>query len=332
MTHNIRIACPDCEHGFEELSRRQFVQTLGGAAALAGAASLWKPSAASAAPTPNSGAETAVKRFYDTLSETQKQEICFPYVHKHRSMVSANWHVTKPEIEGDFYTDAQRELIREIFRGVTSEDGYERFLKQMEDDSAGFGRYSVAVFGEPATGEFEWMLTGRHLTVRADGDSAPGAAFGGPIVYGHGETGNSKGNLFFYQSRKANDVFEALDPKQREAALLEKAPRENDVPLQGKDGKFPGVAVGELSADQKGLVEEVVKIMLAPYREEDVDEALATLKSGGGFDQLHMAFYKQGDLGEDRVWDIWRVEGPSFVWHFRGAPHVHTYINIGVKS
>jgi len=41
-----------------------------------------------------------------------------------------------------------------------------------------------------------------------------------------------------------------------------------------------------------------------------------------------MAFYQQDDLDNDKVWDIWRVEGPSFVWHFRGAPHVHSYINI----
>ena len=56
------------------------------------------------------------------------------------------------------------------------------------------------------------------------------------------------------------------------------------------------------------------------------------LKAGGGIDKLHMAFYQQEDLLEDKEWDIWRVEGPSLVWHFRGAPHVHAYINIGAKS
>ena len=53
------------------------------------------------------------------------------------------------------------------------------------------------------------------------------------------------------------------------------------------------------------------------------------VKSNGGTDKLHMAFYQNGDLGNDKVWDMWRVEGPGFVWHFRGAPHVHAYINIG---
>ena len=40
----------------------------------------------------------------------------------------------------------------------------------------------------------------------------------------------------------------------------------------------------------------------------------------------------QGDLKNDKVWDIWRIEGPTFVSHFRGAPHVHAYINVGLKS
>jgi hypothetical protein len=47
-----------------------------------------------------------------------------------------------------------------------------------------------------------------------------------------------------------------------------------------------------------------------------------------------MSFYNtdyngDGDLGEDGEWNIWRLEGPTFVWHFRGQPHVHTYVNIG---
>ena len=28
-------------------------------------------------------------------------------------------------------------------------------------------------------------------------------------------------------------------------------------------------------------------------------------------------------------WDNWRLQGPSFVWHWRGWPHVHVWVNIG---
>lgn len=329
MQQRPQISCPDCDGG---LTRRDFVRAVGGAALAAGAVPfLSVPRSAAAAPTRKSAAETAVKQLYETLTDTQKKTICFPFDHELRQRISANWHVTDPVIGDDFYSVEQRGLIDQILRGVTSEDGYERLLQQMEYDDGGMNFYSIAVFGQPGSGKFQWLMTGRHLTLRADGDSVENAAFGGPIVYGHGAE-DPQENIFHYQTKKANEVFGALDPKHRERALIATAPRESNVPLQGDGGKFPGVAVGELSSDQKELVESVVKVILAPYRTEDVDEALAVLKSGGGFEKLHLAFYKQGDLNDDQVWDIWRVEGPTFVWHFRGAPHVHTYVNIGRKA
>jgi len=87
-----------------------------------------------------------------------------------------------------------------------------------------------------------------------------------------------------------------------------------------------------LSSDQQKLVADTLKVLLAPYRPEDADEVMALLEANGGVGKLHMAFYQSGDLNNDNVWDIWRVEGPAFVWHFRGAPHVHAYINIATKS
>ncbi len=329
MSDNQHFTCPDCD----DVSRRDFVKVAGGAAIAAGALPLLAtPRTLQAAPTEKSTAETTVKRLYDTLSDEQRKAICMPYDHQKRKTLNANWLITDQKIGSDFYTDEQRKIIDTIVRDVSSEDGYERFKRQMAaDQSGGFGDYSIAVFGTPGSGKFEWVLTGRHLTLRADGDSVKNMAFGGPIAYGHGASDPAK-NLFHYQTKKANEVFQALDTKQREQALLPKAPPEARVPIRGEGAKFPGVAVSELASDQKELVEQVIKVMLAPYRQEDVDEVSAVLKAGGGLEKLHMAFYEQGDLETDNVWDIWRVEGPTFVWHFRGAPHVHTYVNIGLEQ
>jgi Protein of unknown function (DUF3500) len=335
MSEDSRVDCPDC--GDEGVSRRDFVRRVAGAGAAVAGGLL--PFAASnrtalAAPSPSSAAETNVKRFYDTLTDDQKKTICFPFDHELRSKINANWGVTKPTID-TFFNKDQQKLLDDITRGVLSPEGYERMQKQMEDDSGGFGEYHVAVFGTPGSGQFEWELTGRHVTLRADGDSVANTAFGGPVVYGHGAGDGKKGlpgNVYYYQIQKANEVFKALDGKQRDSALLKKAPKETDVLVQGTSGRFPGLAVGELAADQKKLVESVMKVILSPYREEDVDEALAIVKSGGGLDALHMAFYEGEDLGDDHEWDIWRLEGPNFVWHFRGAPHVHTYVNIAKKA
>lgn len=322
-THN----CSDCGDG---VSRRQFVQTLG-TAAIAGGAMLNGGQLLNAGDKKKPIAETTVTELFSTLTDKQKSTICFPFDHELRTRINANWKITEPTIGGSFYTKEQQALIKKIVKNVSSEDGFTRFMKQMDEDSGGWDLNHIAIFGEPGTGKFEWELTGRHVTLRADGDSVEGAAFGGPLVYGHGE-GDPAQNVFHYQTQAANEVFKALDTDQRKVALLAKAPKENAVLLQGDKPAFSGISVGSMSSDQVELVESVIKIILAPYREADVQEALSYIKKGGGIKNLNMAFYQQGDLKNDKVWDIWRIEGPTFVTHFRGAPHVHAYINIGMKG
>ena len=324
-------------HGEAELNRRQFIERSSSVALAVGVLPTIGFSGAVRADEAKPVAETAVSALFQTLTEAQRKVICFPFEHELRRKHNANWKITEPLIGSDFYSVEQRGLIDEIFKGVTSEDGYGRFQKQMDDDAGGFGEYAIAVFGEPGSGKFEWEMTGRHLTMRADGDSVDKMAFGGPIVYGHGE-GDSvaglPGNVFSYQVKMANTVFQALDSKQRTNALVAKAPTESDVGLQGAKGEFTGISVSELSSDQQELVEMTVKVILSPYREKDVEEVLSIIKAGGGLQKLNMSFYNtdyngDGDLGEDGEWNIWRLEGPTFVWHFRGQPHVHTYVNIG---
>lgn len=317
--------CSDCRDGID---RRHFLTTAAGAAA---AATALPALTATAAPTPKSDAENSVRRLYDTLTEDQKKIVALPLDDSRRNTINPNWNITKYKI-GQFSSD-QKEIIKDVIRGITSEDGYDRIIKQMAHDKPpGLNTYSVALFGNPHEKEFEFELTGRHLTMRADGNTKKGVAFGGPIVYGHGAKGNSSKNLFSYQTKVANELFKALDGKQREKALLDKAPQEAAVRLRKEGRPLPGIAGGDLSADQKELLEHSLKAVMRPYRKEDVDEVLEILKAGGGLDKLQIAYYKQGDLNNDQEWDIWRLEAPTLVCHFRGAPHVHAYINVARRS
>ena len=59
-----------------------------------------------------------------------------------------------------------------------------------------------------------------------------------------------------------------------------------------------------------------------------VEEALECLKKQGGLDKCSLAFYEEGHSGDDKEWDNWRLEGPAFVWYFRGTPHVHVWVNV----
>ncbi len=314
---NIGAAC--CES-----DRRRFLK-----ASVATIAAATIPRFSHAAPTPNSAAETVVAEFYQSLSDSQRKEICMPFDHNLRRRVNANWHVTKPLVGDDFYNASQQAMIEKIVRGLTSNDGYDRLKEQMEHDDGGLGSYSVAMFGEPNAAPFQWMLTGRHLTLRADGNTLEGRAFGGPIVYGHGEESSAADNLFYYQTKRVNEVFGSLNASQAAIALGETPPDETKVQLQGTGGKFAGITVNDLSADQKQLVRDVLGTLLAPYRDEDAKEALSIIDSNGGMEALRFAFYKNEDLEGDGIWDMWRIEGPSAVIHFRGAPHVHAYIHIG---
>ena len=280
--------------------------------------------------------ETLVQQLYKTMTEEQRAKVWFPFDDRKRTLVDNNWHITKTTLDANLTAD-QRDLVKQIFFGLHSEEWGQKVYDQVVHDSgkAGFGSSSIALFGEPGTGKFEFVLTGRHCTRRCDGDSVAGAAFGGPIFYGHAaasfnEKADHAGNAYWFQAKRANEVFQMLDGKQRKLALLEEGRDEigaDTVKLTGKTSGLPGIPMTELARDQKDMVRKVMADLLAPFRKADSDEAMKLVEKNG-FDHLHMAFYKKDDIGNDGVWDNWQIEGPAMVWYFRGAPHVHTWVHV----
>ena len=123
-------------------------------------------------------------------------------------------------------------------------------------------------------------------------------------------------------------VYAMLDGKQRKQAEVPKSPPESRVAFRGKDGSFSGIPVTDLSSDQKEQLQKVLASLIEPFREADRNEATQCLKKLGGLDACYLSFFTDNDIGNDKVWDNWRLEGPSFVWHFRGAPHVHVWVNV----
>ena len=79
---------------------------------------------------------------------------------------------------------------------------------------------------------------------------------------------------------------------------------------------------------KKSPVQRVLTKLLEPFRKSDRDEVVRCLREQGGLNRCAVAFYAQADIGADGVWDNWRLEGPSFVWHFRGKPHVHVWVHV----
>ena len=328
--------CPDCE-GTIAYSRREFLRNTATTVAAAAAMPLGLPILNGAESAQRPVSETLVTTFYKGLSPEQRKVICFPFDHPLRSKVDNNWHVTEPKL-AEYFSKDQQAIVKEIFLGLHSPEYAEAVFKQVEHDggsAGGFGSTSVALFGEPGTGKFEFVLTGRHCTRRCDGDSVEGTAFGGPIFYGHAaesfdEEPHHPGNAYWFQALRANEVWKALDGKQRSMALLDRGRREqgtDTVKLTGKTAGLPGIPLTELTPDQRELVRHVLADLLAPFRKADADEAMKLIELNG-VEHLHMAYYQNQDIGNDGVWDVWQIEGPSMVWYFRGDPHVHVWANV----
>jgi Protein of unknown function (DUF3500) len=319
-----------CDCSVPPFSRREFIKTAAGTFAAGTLPLIGAEKPASQA------SETLVTTLFNSLKEEQRKTICFPFDHELRSKVDNNWMITKEAIDKALDKD-QQQMVREIFMGLHSDEYAKNVYEQVKSDGGGNFEDSVAValFGEPGTGKFEFVLTGRHCTRRCDGDSVEGAAFGGPIFYGHAaeganESAEHKGNAYWFQAKRANEVFQALDGKQRAVALLDKSRGEKQtetVKLTGKATGLPGIAVGDLTFDQKGLVKKVLADLLMPFRKPDADEAMKSIEANG-LDKLHLAFYKGENIGEDEVWDVWQIEGPNMVWYFRGKPHVHVWAHV----
>ena len=183
--------CPDCDlPETQSLNRRQFVQTTALAAAATSSGLLLPGRTARAADAPQS--EQLVRQLYDSLTDAQRSKICFAWDHVDdergllRTHVSNNWNITDVDslnVGGDFFTADQRDMIEAIFFGLYSPDFHDKLRKQLKDDAGGYGkRQTIAIFGEPGGDKWEFVMTGRHLTIRCDGDTAEHVAFGGPVL------------------------------------------------------------------------------------------------------------------------------------------------------
>ena len=323
--------------GFSETGRREFLQM--SAVSAAAVAGLHGDGVSARLNAGDTTSEDLVRQLYASLSEQQRAEVCFDWDHTTpeqgllRTHVSNNWHITPHRVVSSFYTPDQQELIEALFWSLYNPEWIPKIRRQLKDDAGGYGRgQSLALFGNPESGPFELVITGRHLTIRCDGNSTPHVAFGGPVFYGHAAGGfheapDHPGNVFWSQAVRANEVYNMLDGRQRRQALITNSPPEEDVHFRSGNG-FPGIPVSELSSDQREKLESVLKLLVEPFRAAERQEALNCLQAQGGLERCALSFYESDDVGNDGIWDTWRLEGPSFVWHYRGDPHVHVWVNV----
>ena len=72
--------------------------------------------------------------------------------------------------------------------------------------------------------------------------------------------------------------------------------------------------------------------MLSTYPSPDVAFARRCIEENGGVDAMYASWYRDGEVRKSGVFQIFRLEGPSSVLHFRGAPHVHAFVNVAMNA
>jgi hypothetical protein len=335
-------SCPECETGPQPvLGRRDFIRVLGASAAavaVGGLTPLQKARAARAAR--QAEAESLVFELYKSMDGDQKKKLIRPW----DAMVkiggkdyparlnTANAPVGNSVIFKE-YDAKQADLLNKIFHAISNgEEGYKRLSRNGKFDNSGaFDHIGALIYGEPVEGKkFSLVFCGHHLTLRCDGNSEEKTAFGGPLYYGHSPSGYATTNVFYYQTKALNEVYAALDEKQRKIAIKPGHWEDgvSTVKLPGKDAAVPGLAIKDMSKDQQELIEKVMRELVSPYRKEDGDEVMEIIKANGGMEKIALAFYEEGKTSGKEPWTYWRLEGPGFVWSFRALPHIHTFVNI----
>ena len=325
------------------LSRRGFIASAAASAGLLGTNNL--PQISRRLLAEESQADCMTMQLYKSLSDQQRQKVCLSVDHPRRQFVS-NWWYIRPEYRiPSTFNVQQQELIQNIFDSLHSPEYIEDVKKQVKIDQYGQAKNApaVAFFGTPDDDDFEFIFTGHHVTRRCNAHTDKGLGFGGaPIFYGHyphpvesmrenfHETKDHPGNPYWYQGRVFNEFVQSLSGAQQARGLVSTAPRsEKPNAVVKKTNASLGLDCADLSADQKEKLIETMRRMMAMFRADDVNATIDAIEKSDVVDRLHVSWYSgKYDIGGDKVWDTWQIEGPDMVWYFRGEPHIHCYFHL----
>jgi Protein of unknown function (DUF3500)/5'-nucleotidase, C-terminal domain len=278
-------------------------------------------------------------RVFDALPDEARHVACMPYDHPLRQYYNRGLQVGGLTVSATSLNWSTRRALTDLLHAGLSETGRSRVPSQDMTYWTGVNLMQLLFCGDPRSGPYQVTLSGVHLNLRLGGRSAEGVAFGGPQVYGD-QRGNGvvglPGNTYLYQLEAARRLRAALRPAQRAAARVKTAPAQTLIGLQGAAGHFDGVPLAELGSAERRLARELIDGILGTYAEADAAYAWQCLERNGGIEALHFADYDVDFEGGRRAGDgpsqIFRLEGPAAVFHFRGEPHVHAFAHVAMDA
>ncbi|HEY2381090.1 MAG TPA: DUF3500 domain-containing protein [Terriglobia bacterium] len=279
-------------------------------------------------------ADVLARRLYMGLDAAQRADASVSYDHPLRQYHNRGvWGGGREVLSG--FSREQRGILTDLMYAGLSVEGRSRLPQEDVTRWIGVNGMRVLICGDPASPPYQIILTGTHLNLRLGGRSAEGAAFGGPQVYGD-QRGNERvglpGNVYRDQFLIGQRLLRSLDDGRRKHAVLEEAPVQTQIELQGRHGSFQGIPVAELTEESKTVAHELVERIMSTYEPGDVAYARECLAANGGLDALFLSYYQHGQDGNIPEAQVFRLEGPAAVFYFRGYPHVHAFLNVAMDG
>jgi hypothetical protein len=278
--------------------------------------------------------DTLARRLYTSLDLHQRVETCVDYDHPLRQYHNRGVWGGGSSILSSFTHD-QRQILTDLLYAGLSVQGRDRIPREDLIRWTGVHSMRVLICGDPTAPPYQVIMTGTHLNLRLGGSSREGAAFGGPQVYGDQGGDNVvrlPGNVYRDQFLLGERILKGLDAGRRKVAILDEAPVQTQIEIQGPRGSFPGIPVAELTPDGKAQARELVELILSAYPATDVAFARECLEANGAVNGLFLSYYRHGEDGDIPEGQVFRLEGPAAVFYFRGYPHVHAFLNIAMDG
>jgi len=286
-------------------SRRDFARAVIGVSAVA-------PGWGELADSEESRADSPLGRFYRSLSPEQRRSLVFPFDDPKRTSVQNHWAIVPAPMAS--LTAKQQEMALGLVRQACTPEGFAALTRARLDDAGGWKHDHLAVFGSPdEPGRFEWVLTGRHLTLRG---SSTGAIRGGPLFFGHSVPESNIGDR---QAERAGVLFRSLDAHQRGRVLVS----------AGRGDIFgSGLAINSLDLGRRANARRLLASLAGPFRAFEVPSVQACLRDeANGLEGVRWQWFPTDSRRAGDPPKVWRLIGPGFAWSFHGEPHFHSWFD-----
>ncbi len=257
-------------------------------------------------------ADSILARFCRSMNPEQRRSLVFPFDDPKRTSVQNHWAIVPAPIAS--LTAAQQEMALGLVRQVCTPEGFAALTRTRDDDAGGWKHDHIAVFGSPdEPGRFEWVLTGRHLTLRG---SSTGVISGGPLFFGHSAQESNLGDL---QTERVGSLFRSLDAQQQDRALV--------FDGQG-EASSSGLTIDSLDLNQQVHARRLLASLSEPFQAFEVPSVQACLQDqANGLRGFRWQRFRTDSCRDGDSPTVWRFVGPGFAWSFHGEPHVHSWFD-----